>query len=292
MVQVRLFGGLGNQLFEYAFGRAISLKKNTSLSLDYYDQIIRTDFDGENLTKITDAFDLPVKFYSGKIRKNLVGKHNLVYLDRLITGAYLRTKCVIREDNYDRFQAKIKKCRNVYLSGYWQSERFFEEVKDVIRDDLKFKIERQIMDLSLYQEITKSNSVSLHVRGKEYIEHPLYHRCDVKYYLNALNIISKTNPDLKVFIFTDDTDNVYKNYKELLAFSKIVDVKTLFRPDIVDLFLMSKCKHNIIANSSFSWWSAWLNNNTKKIVISPKKWLKDNFRYSSENIVPAEWYKI
>jgi len=292
MVTVRILGGLGNQLFQYAFGRYLSLKKEEDLMLDYYNQIIRDDFDGENLTKITDVFDLPVKVYVGKRRKNLLCDRNLAFVDRLIMGAWLKTKCVVTEDTYDRLQKEIEKNKNIYLAGYWQSERYFTGVKDIIRSDFKFKIEDQICDLDLYEDICANNSVSLHVRGKDYVNHFLYERCDVKYYLAAIDIISKINSELKFFIFTDDIDNVHENYRELLPFSKIVDVNTPFKSDIVDLLLMSSCKHNVICNSSFSWWGAWLNNNAGKIVVSPKKWFKKNPRYSSKYIVSDGWHKI
>lgn len=292
MVEVRMFGALGNQMFEYAFGRALSLKKKTSLLLDYYSQIIRNDFDGENLTKITEAFDLPVKLHVGKTRKTLLCNRNFAFLDRLIMGVELKTKCVVTEDNYERVQKEIEKSKNIYLAGYWQSENYFIDAKDVVREDFKFKIEREIRTLDLCKEITGTNSVGLHIRGNDYVNHHLYEKCDVKYYLDAIDIISKTKSKLKFFIFTDDIDNIHGDYKELLPFSKIVNVETSFNPDIVDLLLMSKCKHNIVCNSSFSWWGAWLNNNAGKIVIAPKKWFKKNPRYSSEYIIPADWLKI
>lgn len=296
MVTVRIFGGLGNQLFEYAFGRSLSLKKNDPvLVLDYYDQLIRADFEGENLTKITDAFDLPVKLYIGKMRKKLIHKRNFAYLDRLITGVHLKTKCVIKEDKYDRLQKEIEKRRNIYLIGYWQSEQYFNDIKDIIRNEFKFKIEQQARNLNLYKEIIGSNSVSLHIRGKDYLIKPMYKpsygRCDVKYYMDAIDIISRFNSNLRIFIFTDDIDNVYQNYKELLKFSKIVNVKADFSSDTLDLLLMSKCKHNVIANSSFSWWGAWLNKNPNKIVIAPKKWFIDP-NYSDADIIPSTWNKI
>ena len=296
MISVRIFGGLGNQLFQYALGRQLSLKYKTGLLLDYYHQMIRSDFDGENLTKITDAFELPVRLYIGKIRKSLIHNRNLVYLDRLISYAYSKIRCVITEDDYDRFQERIPKCKNIYAIGYWQGEQYFSDVKDTIRNDFRFKIEEQVKHLDLYREIIDSNSVSLHLRGKDYFNTSFYSRCDVKYYMEAIDIISKANSKLKFFLFTDDINSVHQNYKELLKFSKIVNVHTPFKHDIVDLLLMSRCKHNIICNSSFSWWGAWLNNNPNKIVVSPRKWFNDEWindpHYSDKDKVPVNWHKI
>jgi hypothetical protein len=253
---------------------------------------MRTDYDGEKLTKVTDVFDLPVKVHLGKRRKALISKYNLKLADRLISRIYRKSRCVIEEDNYEHFRGKIKTINNAYFVGYWQSEKFFANIKDVVRNDFKFKIEDRIKGLDLYKEINECNSVSLHIRGKDYLKKTIYARCDVKYYLNAIAALSRTNPNLKIYIFSDDKDSVVLNYKELLEKSKIVDVKTEFSPEVVELLLMSKCKHNVIANSTFSWWGAWLNNNPDKIVIAPRQWFADT-RHRDENIiVPADWMKI
>lgn len=297
MITVRIFGGLGNQLFQYAFGRRLSLKLNTGLMLNYYDQILRTDFDGENLTRITDVFDLPVKLYIGKIRKRILNRNTLSGIDHLISAVYAKTRYFLTENNYDYSQNIIKESKNIYASGYWQNEKYFKDIENIIRKDFKFKIEQYVSNLDIYKEITKNNSISLHIRGKDYLTKTFYARCDVRYYLDAISIISKDSSELKFYIFTDDVDNVHQNYKELLKFSEIVNPQTIFiKPEIVDLVLMSKCKHNIICNSSFSWWGAWLNNNPNKIVISPKKWFSDewvnNPHYSAERRIPADWHEI
>lgn len=296
MVSVRIFGGLGNQMFQYAYGRCLSLKKKTGLLLDYYSQILRTDFDGENLTKITDVFDLPVKFYIGKARKDLVNKYNLNYLDQLISGIHLKMNCVVTECENSCPKDKIDKRKDIYLTGYWQGEQYFAGIKNIIRNDFKLKIEEQASSLEIYKEISGNNSVSLHIRGKDYLSRTFYSRCSLKYYMDAVDIISKSASDLKFFIFTDDINNLQQNYGELLKFCKVVNYKTAFNRDVVDLLLMSKCKHNVIANSSFSWWGAWLNTNPHKVVVSPKKWLNEewagNPHYTNESRVPADWLKI
>ncbi len=291
MVTVRILGGLGNQLFQYAFGRSLALKKTTDLCLDYYDQIIRTDFDGENLTKITDVFDLPVKLSIGKTRKDLVNRYHLAFWDRLIKSIYLKKTCVVTEENFGHSQENIEKNKNIYLIGYWQSEEYFSDIKEIIKKEYKFKIDEKVKSLDIYNKITNNTSVSLHIRGKDYLKNPVYSQCDIKYYTDALNIIRRTSPDLKIFIFTDDIENTYQNYRELLVASEIVRAPSNFNPDAFDLLLMSKCKHNVICNSSFSWWGAWLNNNPEKIIITPQKWFI-HADYSSEKLIPKDWVKI
>ncbi len=291
MITVQIFGGLGNQLFQYAFGRHISLMKYDDLTLDYYHQMIRTDFDGEALTKITDIFDLPVELYIGKSRKDLVNRYNLKIADRLASKIYRLTRCTIEERNYKRDKDKIAKCGDIYIVGYWQSEEYFSDIKEIIKKDFKFKCEEQIKNLEIYKEILGSNSVSLHIRGKDYLVKDQFIIHGEKYYMDAIDLISKTNSDLKCFIFTDDIDNVSKNYKKLSKLSRIVDIKTSFSSDAVDLLLMSKCKHNVICNSSFSWWAAWLNNNPAKIIAAPRQWFADP-KYDGSRIIPANWYKI
>jgi len=293
MVTVRIWGGLGNQLFEYAYARCLSLKKNTGLLLDYYDQTLRTDCDGENLTRITDVFDLPAKLYIGKKRKDLVNRYKLAYGDWLVRRIYLKTRRVINEDDFDHYKEDIENGKNIYLIGHWQSEKYFQDIKDIIRKEFKFKIEGQASRLDIYQEIAGSHSVSLHIRGKDYLVNPIYGKCDVKYYLDAIDVIGNAKPDsnLKFFIFTDDIDCIRRDYRELLGFSKLVNVQTDFKSDALDLLLMSQCKHNVICNSSFSWWGAWLNNNPDKMVVAPRKWYIHP-DYSSQHLVPEAWHKI
>jgi len=292
LVTVKILGGLGNQLFEYAFGRAHSLRKNTDLCLDYYYQTMRTDFDGVNLTRITDIFDLPVKLYVGKKRRKVVKQYGLNYFDYLFFAVYKRTRCFITEDNYADSLEKIVKSKNIYVDGYWQSEQYFANINDIVRDDLRFKIEKDVSSLEVYKKITQSNSIGIHIRGKDYINHPWYEALAIKYYIDGINFISKTNPDFKVFIFTDDIEHVCKNLKELLSYSEIVKVNSNFNSDAVDLLLMSKCRHNIICNSSFSWWGAWLNNNSNKIVVAPSRWFKRQSPVDGSKIIPNSWHKI
>lgn len=291
MITIRIFGGLGNQLFQYAFGRLLAFRKKTDLHLDYYDQITRKDCDGVNLTKITDVFNLPVRLSVGKMRKNLVERFGLSAADQLFTKIYLKTRCVISENTNGYCHKEINTNKNIYLIGYWQSEDYFADIKELIKKEYKFKIEKHASNLEIYKNIVSQNSVGIHIRGKDYLVNPIYGRCDVSYYLNAIELIQKTNPDLQVFIFTDDLDYVNQNFQPLLKFSEIVNVQTKFTQDTLELLLMSKCRHNIICNSSFSWWGAWLNNNPDKIIIAPKKWYTDPY-YSSEKLIPAGWHKI
>ncbi len=291
MITIRIFGGLGNQLFQYAFGRSLALKEKADLCLDYYDQIIRTDFDGENLTKITDVFDLPVKLSIGKTRKDFVNRFHLGHADQLFTKIYLKTRYIIDENSNDYYDKQVKINKAAYVMGYWQSEEYFADIKEVIKKEYKFKIEDQISSLDIYKKLVTTNSVGVHIRGKDYLVNPIYGRCDFSYYLNAIELIRKTNPDLKVFIFTDDLNYVNQNFQPLLKFSEIVNVQTKFKQDILELLLMSKCRHNIICNSSFSWWGAWLNNNPNKIIVAPQKWFIHP-DYSSEKLIPAQWVKL
>ncbi len=291
MITVRILGGLGNQLFQYAFGRSLAIINKTELCLDYYDQISRRDFDGENLTKITDVFDLPVKLSVGKTRKDFVNRFHLERADRLFTKIYLKTRCVISENTNGYSHKEINTNKNIYLIGYWQSEDYFRDIKETVKNEYKFIIEKKASSLEIYKTIIGNNSLGVHIRGKDYLANPIYGRCDVNYYLNAIELVRKTNPDIKIFIFTDDIDYVNQEFQQLLEFSEIINLQTEFKHDTLELLLMSKCRHNIICNSSFSWWGAWLNNNPQKIVIAPQRWFIHP-DYSSEKLIPLNWEKI
>ena len=178
---------------------------------------------------------------------------------------------------------------NVYLSGYWQSEKYFSKSKDAIRKTYTFPQLTGTENLLAKDDILKSNSVSLHVRRGDYLKSKdLGGVCTTEYYKKAIDYISMKIDNPKFFIFSDDIlwceNNLEVEDARYINFNKGKD-------SYQDMHLMSLCKHNIIANSSFSWWGAWLNSNKNKIVISPKIWFK-NRNISTNDLLLEEWIKF
>jgi hypothetical protein len=186
-------------------------------------------------------------------------------------------KTVTDTFNYDSDYKNFNIGVDIFLNGYWQSEKYFTEFEKIIRKELEidFKLDIPYID---------TNSVSLHVRRSDYIDSNGYHPVQsISYYKNAIDYLSDYD---HLFIFSDDIQWC----KENLKFKNMIFMENF--SDIQDMYVMSQCKNNIIANSSFSWWGAWLNNNPKKVVISPSKWFGDHVNINQSDIIPSKWIKI
>ena len=212
----------------------------------------------------------------------------------LIRGKkFLTQSKYITETNYHFNPDYLKFGSNCYLNGYWQCEQYFTSISEVIRNEFQFKSCLDIENLKMETLIKSTNSVSIHVRRGDYIHNPAtvkFHGiCSEAYYKEAVNFISEKIQSPHFFIFSDDMDWVQQNF----ALSNSVTFVTINQENsaVDDLRLMSCCRHHIIANSSFSWWGAWLNNYKDKIVVGPKKWVNDT-SIDTSTVLPDKWYKF
>lgn len=284
MIISQIIGGLGNQLFQYAAGRCLSLHHQTILKLDVsgFDEYKLRNFD-------LNAFQLQYNVAENdEIEKFSNRSFFKKVTDRI--GPY-SSRTFFREKYFHFHKDFLKYPSNTYLKGYWQSEKYFLPVIEIIKNDLTFKKEYIENVSSFASEIAKQSTVSLHVRRGDYTNKAVYEMhgiVPVEFYLKAINIIKNKIPEIKILVFSDDIQWA----KDHFNFSNIDFVSgEITKTHFEDLYLMSLCKHNIIANSSFSWWGAWLNNNRDKIVIAPKNWFnkgpKDTYDLYSKN-----WIKI
>ena len=187
----------------------------------------------------------------------------------------------------------VNKMPITYFSGYWQTEKYFLPIEDKIRLAFKFDL-KKVNDRtnSLLLEMKPQNAVSIHIRRGDY-EYDLNAKevlggiCDMEFYKKSIHYICEKNKDPFFYIFSDDCEWVMEHFSFLLN-SSIVDWNKK-ADSWQDMMLMSQCKHNIIANSSFSWWGAWLNSNPQKIVIAPSKWFNN---FDALDIVPESWIRI
>lgn len=292
MIVVNLLGGLGNQMFQYALGRCLSIRKNTELKLD-----IDSLLNGLGCTYrkyALNVFNIDAEIINnvelGHIRRL---KKNKLY--RRLHRFYPYSKKVfIREREGFKSDSNIFKCgENVYLEGYWQSEKYFIDIEDVIRKEFTIRLPQDQENLLLSNEINNSNSVCVHIRRGDYVTNKnanIYHGiCSVEYYHKAIELLLNNgvvNPYF--FVFSDDPDWARENLK-LKYPVKIIDIN-LDKP-YEDLRLMSQCKHFVIANSSFSWWGAWLSPSNDKIVIAPKRWITNEAR-DINDLFPKGWIKV
>lgn len=294
MIIAKLSGGLGNQMFQYAFGRRLSLKNNTPLKLDVSE--LSMPLKGEYTPR---EYGLNVFSINASIaQEDELKKYSKTKFEKIIDFSLLHlpiniNKLYVREPYFHFFKRALKAPKDSYLDGYWQSEKYFTEIRNTLLNDYSLSAEVSEKTAQLAKEIQNCNSVSIHVRRGDYISiasnSGLYEVCDVKYFMTAMDKISAVISNPKFYIFSDDSEwfrqNVKTNY--LVEFVTHNSGKDSFQ----DIYLMSLCKHNIIANSSFSWWGAWLNKNPQKCVIAPERWFKSNSK-DSRDLIPETWIKV
>lgn len=284
---VKLQGGLGNQLFQYAFGRHLSLKNNTNLKLDI------SFFRNSTLRQYAlDKFAISAQFASLNefelLKQKSYSRFNRLKKIFLNTGA-----CYMREENIAFDPSYLNAGPNTALEGYWQCEDYFISSAVQIRKDLEIKIGPSVDNAALLSEIKTGNSISIHVRRGDY-QSPgivsIHGCCTMDYYHEAIKVMASRVDMPFFYIFSDEPDWVERNMQLMPPF-KIVDINNN-NTAYEDLRLMANCKHHIIANSTFSWWGAWLNPNKDKIVIVPKQWFADKELQSSSSMIPQNWIRL
>jgi hypothetical protein len=297
MIISRLNGGIGNQMFQYALGRHLAYLNNTELKLDI--STLSKDNNNNNDLDIRkfelSAFNIECQIATQKDISSFI--HNGLIINKYIKklNHVLGLKCVFNETGIS-FQASIfSNKKNVYLNGYWQSEKYFSPIKHIIKRDFILKNNNLIHLENYISLIKRSNSVSIHFRRGDYVSNQttnsLHGICDFSYYKNAIDYISKKIKDPNFFIFSDDINWVQNNFS--ISFPTTFIKRNNIDNSYEELFLMSLCKHNIIANSSFSWWGAWLNNNSDKIIIAPKRWFSnESMNNQTNDIIPQNWIRL
>jgi len=288
MIIVRLSGGLGNQLFQYAVGRRLALIHQTELLLDceYYRSTPTSDTQRDYelwrypiSARVTAGMEsLWCRLHGGKITGRL--------------GVNWGGWRLFRERIFDFDNAVLEVGNKTYLSGYWQSNLYFEDIAQIIRSELTPIVLPAEKDSKLMSQMLKTNSVSVHFRRGDYVTQKItatkHGSCSLQYYKTALAKMSSLVCDPHFFVFSDDMEWVKQNmaFPGETTFVDHNDSKAAFQ----DLRLMSKCKNHVIANSSFSWWGAWLNVSKEKHVISPATWFAD--RRLTPTLMPEFWIRI
>lgn len=287
-IVIRLQGGLGNQMFQYAFGRALSKRSGMDL---YFDPspLNPQKNRGYQLNSFTlSALMADSKKIIGVITPHFTFRKKL-WKALKIPFKYADSHILEKDFPYNENIAAIK--TSAYFDGYWQTEKYFSDCVGVIKQDFTFAEEDSLQKHDLYSEIINSNSVSIHVRRGDYVNNPKYKKrlyvCKLQYYKNAISYLRERFENLKFYIASDDHKWVMDNFS-LSQNAKLIESKNA----ISDFYILSRCKHNIISNSSFSWWAAWLNPNTNKQVIAPDIWFNPCAKIDFRDVVPESWIKI
>ena len=295
MIIVKLLGGLGNQMFQYAAARRLAEFHHTVLKLD--------------VTELEDRVykeNFTYRYYSlnvFNIKEHIAQPHEIASYQKKHQGIIakalnkvkqkLDTHFIIREKHFHFDENFLHALDNSYIDGYWQSEKYFKPIEEIIRKEFTFQNEPEGKNNELSQLISDTCSVSIHVRRGDYVTNKVIRQfhgvCSIDYYKEAVAQIAQNLTNPHFFLFSDDTDWVKKN----IIFNHptiYVDHNKAVK-HYKDMHLMSLCKHNIIANSAFSWWGAWINTNKDKIVIAPKKWFNDA-SVNTQDLIPEQWIRM
>lgn len=299
MIITKITSGLGNQLFQYAISRSIARHAKTDLKLDissFASSSFRTyGLKYFNISQEIASRDKVGEFYSysknhaadlkSKIWRNTINNiftavaRKRIYLTRRSLPFLMPALPLLA-----RFLEVI------YIECYWQGEKYFKDIEDILRKELTLKKEFDNIPEDILRAVAGSNSVAIHIRRGDYTSYQPLALCPIEYYYKAVKKIVALCKNPHFFVFSDDISWVKQNLK-LPYPTTFIDSNT---KDYEDLILMSKCKHNITANSTFSWWGAWLNTNPNKIIITPKRWITDK-RANDKRMkdeIPESWIKM
>ena len=292
MIITKLIGGLGNQLFQYAVARHLAEIHRAVLKIDI------SGFETYKLHKyslwpfnIQENFASPEELTALRVRKQGI-------VERVIRLVLPRppkpAPTYIREKKLFHFDPDILNLPDsVYLDGSWQSEKYFVDIEAVIRQEFTVRTPQRGKDKELAELIASCESVSLHIRRGDYVSNfhtaQILGTCDLDYYFRCVECLTQTVKHPHFFIFSDEPEWARDNLKLSYPTTPVAHNKA--DKNYEDLRLMSQCKHHIIANSSFSWWGAWLGQYPEKRVFAPRYWVKSN-AYSVRDLIPDEWIRV
>lgn len=290
MIITKIGGGLGNQMFQYALGRVLSIRNNDVLKLDItaFSHISENKYSVRHfeLDHFSIAGDIATEEEISRI------KYPLKTISRYLRGVRAR----LFKDTNIRFDPKVLERKgDIYLDGYWQSEQYFMDHAEIIRKDFTPSNPLSPQALSVLTGIrNQETAVSLHIRRGD----NAYNADSMKkfgmpatdYYINATKVITESigTQEIHLYIFSDDIEWVRENLT--LPYTHTYVSQTGIA-DWEEILLMSTCTHHIIANSTFSWWGAWLNPNPEKVIIAPLHWANVSHKEFSD-IIPSSWIRI
>lgn len=284
---IKIIGGLGNQMFQYAYAKSLASRGyNFKIDKSIFDKCVIHGGYGLDKYKV----DLPV---ANKNEIDIFGPELL--REKIKRKLRIENKKIFREKTLLFDRRMLFPPKNSYIEGYFQTEKYFVQIREILLN--QFVLNQNISNYSQEMEyrIRSANTpVSLHIRRGDYLSNPkamkMHGSCDLEYYIKAINLLEDKYENIIYFVFSDDIKWVRENLK---IENSVFVTSSKNRSPHEDMYLMSLCKHNIIANSSFSWWGAWLNQSSSKIVIAPQRWFANSkMQRQSIDIVPDNWIRL
>ena len=292
MILLRIQGGLGNQLFQYAAARQLSLRLNTKLYIDPSSY----SNDDYGRTYGLNMYNIEAEMAPEKMINNWRSFTSHYRIQNFTSRLSSRLPKSLRFHNlieyeFQPYNVSFSKFSGfIILNGYFQSPHYFDCIADIIRKDLILTQEPSKESKCLSAVMHECNSISIHVRRADYITHPgasqLFEVLSKEYYRLAMELLTEQVVNPRIFVFSDDINWCRKNLTFIVD-TTFVDHEGA-HTDYEALWLMSQCKHHIIANSSFSWWGAWLGNNPAKLIVAPKTWFIDKTMIIND-LIPSDW---
>ncbi len=287
---IRLQGGLGNQLFMYAFAKSISMKNRLQIKLDttsgfYNDKVYKRKYLLHHFSIDDEVTSEWESFYHlwGERRRSLVRRYNKLL--PLIKRNYIKEK--VKGFDRDIFEMPIR--RTTYYDGYWQSYKYFEWIEGFLREKLSFDFPLTPEILEEAKSIEKCNAVCLGIRRFDDIPIKRRSRKNIlraDYYEKAMHLIENKVLEPHLFVFTQDIEWAKYYLSSNQYHVTFINEKDSHLGAVVDLWLMTLCKHYVISNSTLHWWGAWLNKDPHKVVIAPQN------GWGNRDILPPTWISI
>jgi len=295
-------GGLGNQMFQYALGRHLSIINQIEYKLDIscYQGNVADPMRGIRLFGL-DNFNIKAEIaskddlvdYYTKTNNKLFRK--MIYFYRSYKPSGKQGYLPEPEANYFRFNPDVIKqkitAKKFYIKGYWQTEKYFTDIADIIKSDFEFKNPPDEKNAKLLKDIENSDSVGVHVRHGDNANNvvPWHGALSLEYYNQAVKILTADIKDPVFYIFSDDPEWSKNNLR--LEYPTVYISHNGDEKNHEDLRLMAACKNHIIGNSTFSWWGAWLAKKPGQKVIAPKNYYI-NYNVSKTDFYPKDWLTL
>lgn len=290
MIVTKITHGLGNQLFQYAIARHLSIRSDTALYVDlaYYRQFYESDTPRE------------FKLHHFDVDYNILNTSPLLYVSKATKlfpnrsfGPFFK---LVKEEGFAYNPQPFEtRALMVTLDGFWQSERYFSGIGGLLRKELTVKKDLGPVYTAYRDQIAATPvSVSVHIRRGDYVHNTSFSQTfgfvGMEYYERAIVRIRERFPNSRFFVFTDDHPWVAEHFR--IGDDAVFVQNEGADSDLADLMLMRTCRHHIIANSSFSWWGAWLNERPDKYVIAPAQWFRNKPELDTKDLIPASWVKL
>lgn len=289
MILVRLKGGLGNQMFQYAFAKSLQSRTNAAVKLEMHSLLNRNKGDFVYRDYDLPIFNVKLPLHTSHSVLKKISDLKVSRLTRLVQKIRLKKFNVIVEPHFHHSKDIMKPNDNGLYDGWWQSHLYFEGIETALRKDFSFSNAVEENSFQIKRKIQESNAVCLNVRRTDFLQNDVLNSTDLNYFIRGVDYVKNHVEDPHFFVFSDDIEWC-KEYIKPHAPMTVVDHSHKGYKFGNYLQLMSMCDHFIIPNSSFAYWAVWLRNNHEGIVVAPKNWFA-NEEYITTDLVRDSWYR-